>query len=160
MGSRIFLLVFSLVSLLFAGSANADCCYPFFTKCGDCSAPTPYCGHGPCDIFGCNCDGGCRTGPCERSEEPPVLLDSLTSAEDSFRSADVDGDRKVSFGEFVVFASASRASSLDESLLLSEFEKLDKNRDGSIESTEFDSSLVASVRLPSRFSLSRLSWPR
>ncbi|KAH9388474.1 hypothetical protein TYRP_023443 [Tyrophagus putrescentiae] len=28
--------------------------------CGDCTLPTPYCGYGPCNIFGCNCDGGCR----------------------------------------------------------------------------------------------------
>lgn len=22
-----------------------------------------YCGNGPCNVFGCNCDGGCRTDP-------------------------------------------------------------------------------------------------
>ena len=26
-------------------------------RCPDCSKPTPYCGVGKCNIFGCNCDG-------------------------------------------------------------------------------------------------------
>ncbi|KAH9401949.1 hypothetical protein TYRP_016518 [Tyrophagus putrescentiae] len=26
-------------------------------RCADCSKPTPYCGRGKCNIFGCNCDG-------------------------------------------------------------------------------------------------------
>ena len=29
--------------------------------CPDCEPKTPYCGKGPCNIFGCNCQGGCRT---------------------------------------------------------------------------------------------------
>ena len=29
--------------------------------CPDCELKTPYCGKGPCNIFGCNCQGGCRT---------------------------------------------------------------------------------------------------
>ncbi|TGZ79457.1 hypothetical protein EX30DRAFT_342336 [Ascodesmis nigricans] len=28
--------------------------------CADGTQGTPYCGYGPCNIFGCNCDGGCR----------------------------------------------------------------------------------------------------
>ncbi|KAI2810845.1 hypothetical protein BLOT_002011 [Blomia tropicalis] len=27
--------------------------------CPDCSKPTPFCGEGRCNVFGCNCDG-CR----------------------------------------------------------------------------------------------------
>ncbi|XP_017038936.1 protein Diedel-like [Drosophila ficusphila] len=26
-----------------------------------------YCGRGPCNVFGCNCDGGCLTGDWSRS---------------------------------------------------------------------------------------------
>ncbi|TGZ79455.1 hypothetical protein EX30DRAFT_397042 [Ascodesmis nigricans] len=46
-----------------------DCCHPFLGGCpnipiipccGDGTPPTPYCGYGQCNIFGCNCDGGCR----------------------------------------------------------------------------------------------------
>lgn len=38
--------------------------------CGD-GTTTPkfqYCGHGPCNLFGCNCDGGCRTVDASREE--------------------------------------------------------------------------------------------
>ncbi|KAH8284074.1 hypothetical protein KR054_009348, partial [Drosophila jambulina] len=28
-----------------------------------------YCGRGSCNMFGCNCDGGCRTGDWEKSFE-------------------------------------------------------------------------------------------
>lgn len=31
--------------------------------CCDGTAGTPCCGYGPCNIFCCNCDGGCREGP-------------------------------------------------------------------------------------------------
>ena len=29
-------------------------------RCADCSKPTPYCGEGRCNVFGCNC-AACRT---------------------------------------------------------------------------------------------------
>ena len=28
--------------------------------CMDCSLGTPHCGKGPCNLFGCACEGGCR----------------------------------------------------------------------------------------------------
>lgn len=52
--------------------ANADCCHSFnvgnrlnpFTTINICldglEISTLYCGIGPCNVFGCNCDGGCR----------------------------------------------------------------------------------------------------
>lgn len=37
--------------------------YICFTDiCYDGTKRTPYCGVGKCNIFGCNCDGGCRRG--------------------------------------------------------------------------------------------------
>ena len=42
-----------------------DCCYVADpAPCADGTAGTPYCGYGKCNIFGCDCDGGCRKGPC------------------------------------------------------------------------------------------------
>lgn len=38
--------------------------------CGD-GSTTPkyqYCGHGPCNLFGCNCDGGCRNADASREQ--------------------------------------------------------------------------------------------
>lgn len=52
--------------------ANGDCCYTRFyctqpecakgRYCADCEVASYYCGVGSCNIFGCNCDGGCRKG--------------------------------------------------------------------------------------------------
>ena len=52
-----------LVFLLSATTAVADCCYPVGNTplCGDASiVATTYCGIGKCNVFGCDCDGGCR----------------------------------------------------------------------------------------------------
>ncbi|PRW44326.1 Diedel [Chlorella sorokiniana] len=66
--------------LLVLPAAQAECCFPhcvkwvngpegpmcLVEKCGDGTEPTPYCGYGKCNIFGCNCDGGCRTASKRR----------------------------------------------------------------------------------------------
>lgn len=36
--------------------------------CADGTDPTPFCGYGKCNIFGCACEGGCRTGSSLRAE--------------------------------------------------------------------------------------------
>uniref|UniRef100_A0A915KZU5 Uncharacterized protein n=1 Tax=Romanomermis culicivorax TaxID=13658 RepID=A0A915KZU5_ROMCU len=59
--------------------------------CGDCTSPTPICcGYGPCNMFCCNCDKGCRKGnddvcascpkdgpKCKRPISPPQSSHSL-----------------------------------------------------------------------------------
>ncbi|RAQ62226.1 hypothetical protein COH20_003054 [Aspergillus flavus] len=38
-----------------------DCCHADKNgRCEDGTQGTPYCGYRSCNIFGCNCDGGCR----------------------------------------------------------------------------------------------------
>ncbi|KAF8873759.1 hypothetical protein BD779DRAFT_282031 [Infundibulicybe gibba] len=83
--------------------ASADCCpcpvnsagSP--TKCNDGTKCVPYCGYGQCNIFGCNCDGGCRkavgAGEGRRRRGNPLLLsrDDEESG-DLFDQADLDGD--------------------------------------------------------------------
>jgi len=55
-------------------------------------------------MFGCNCDGGCRTGPCakasslESASQTPMLL-AATSSE-LFDIADTDGNGKITFDEW------------------------------------------------------------
>ncbi|CAG7834732.1 unnamed protein product [Allacma fusca] len=39
---------------------SGECCYDSNGVCADGTYSTPCCGHGPCNIFCCNCDGGCR----------------------------------------------------------------------------------------------------
>ena len=67
------------LSSMFINSAEGECCWVvsqtgmagigdnsheshLYGKCRDGSKPhlnAGYCGYGPCNIFGCNCDGGC-----------------------------------------------------------------------------------------------------
>lgn len=63
-----------LVSLL-SMQVDADCCYNHAILspndrnkvldylCNDGTQSTPCCGNGGCNIFCCNCDGGCRVPP-------------------------------------------------------------------------------------------------
>jgi len=52
----------------------SECCYGHLKGlkiyCGDCNIGTPYCSAtGSCNVFGCNCDGGCRQGNFKCSGE-------------------------------------------------------------------------------------------
>ncbi|CAG2174247.1 unnamed protein product, partial [Oppiella nova] len=51
--------------------SSGECCYvPLkceessrsVERCYDCSEASYYCGIGKCNVFGCDCDGGCRKG--------------------------------------------------------------------------------------------------
>lgn len=70
----------STVVIFTLGQANADCCHSISTPSAskDINAKTKlqkicldgepvgagvYCGVSGCNMFGCNCDGGCRRGP-------------------------------------------------------------------------------------------------
>ena len=49
-----------------------------YALCEDCTVATPYCGYGSCNIFGCNCDGGCRVMPEECTSSATVENNSTT----------------------------------------------------------------------------------
>lgn len=74
--------VILLVTLAIAinlSQTNADCCRETVEVngediCYDGTIATPYCGHGPCNIFGCNCDGGCRKNGLNSEEEARRLF--------------------------------------------------------------------------------------
>ncbi len=63
MDKQVFIIVFSLILLILcelAQQSNACCTENANGYCGDGSRGTPCCGQGRCNIFCCNCDGGCR----------------------------------------------------------------------------------------------------
>ncbi|XP_078689871.1 uncharacterized protein LOC144921103 [Branchiostoma floridae x Branchiostoma belcheri] len=77
-----------LLMMLMVDQADSACCYARKTscsgwiwnkrctgRCADGTQGTPYCGRGPCNIFGCNCNGGCRRA--KRSVEDPEEASSL-----------------------------------------------------------------------------------
>ena len=56
--AMLFVVGFAVIDL-----ANGVCCRSDGNGCcAGCTIGTPYCGYGSCNIFACNCDGGCRTG--------------------------------------------------------------------------------------------------
>ncbi|KAH8284075.1 hypothetical protein KR054_009347 [Drosophila jambulina] len=97
--SRLFLLLIGICCVILARQTQAECCrahgfVKFQINNGYCrdvkragwlaSAPKDciasicadgsivkfrFCGRGECNIFGCNCDSGCRTGDWEKSFE-------------------------------------------------------------------------------------------
>ncbi|KAH8375885.1 hypothetical protein KR200_005728, partial [Drosophila serrata] len=93
METKLFLLLIGMCCLTIVRQASAECCtsfeeVTFGMERGICEAvggnlddtacqviicadgvarKGAYCGQGPCNIFGCNCDGGCLTGDWSES---------------------------------------------------------------------------------------------
>lgn len=61
--------------------AVAACCRPKpLHNCDDGTRPSPWCGYGTCNIFGCACKGGCRHGKRKRMNDDSlqqILSDAL-----------------------------------------------------------------------------------
>ena len=124
--------------------ADAECCYVPFDctvaekkthRCADCTEATIYCGLGKCNVFGCNCDGGCRKGNesmwcwnpnnCHhRASRPVITLVKLY---------DTDSDSALSLEEFsALFENHFDGDSHQE------FQALDVNSDGYVSYSEID----------------------
>jgi hypothetical protein len=78
--------------------------------CDDCSESSPYCGLGKCNLFGCNCDGGCRrkyeSGWCWKSDSGCHLrffYNRIFESQNFFRSIDTDSDGKISLTEAKIY---------------------------------------------------------
>ncbi|RWS09830.1 uncharacterized protein B4U79_11454, partial [Dinothrombium tinctorium] len=59
---KILLICFIAFEILSQWLVVAVCCRTTNGICADGKKGTPYCGYGSCNMFGCNCDGGCREG--------------------------------------------------------------------------------------------------
>lgn len=80
------LLVLVLVSVSYMSApVKSACCYPVkrhcpnalgFPMCGDCTRHSIFCGVGTCNIFGCNCDHGCRGGSEYERNKPSVWVNN------------------------------------------------------------------------------------
>ncbi|KPM03049.1 target of rapamycin complex subunit lst8 [Sarcoptes scabiei] len=116
---------------------ETKCCYSSFNcfkpdndkrkRCGDCTSQGRYCGVGSCNIFGCNCDGGCRDGNitfwcwnhefCDRIKSSSSLL--MFSGDQS----DIDLDQNLDHSK--------------SSIIVKEFNRSDLNQDGILDFKEF-----------------------
>ncbi|KAF8884396.1 hypothetical protein BD779DRAFT_1801744 [Infundibulicybe gibba] len=98
--TRVFSLLTVLTTMMLQmSSVVADCCdCPITFSCNDGTKCTPYCGYGQCNIFGCNCDGGCRSSFQGFSVQK---INNIEDASESyFDDADANGDGKLTFDEW------------------------------------------------------------
>ncbi len=106
--------------------------------CGDCTFGTPYCGRGPCNMFGCNCDGGCRSGACHGGRRR--LIDFQLNY---FNIIDINKDMKLSLNETTNwFKKKNNHTQQDFNKLKVEFVEMDIDNDGYINLNEFDKDLA------------------
>ncbi|KZS90643.1 hypothetical protein SISNIDRAFT_488219 [Sistotremastrum niveocremeum HHB9708] len=108
------LLAASLAVTMLTSGAQAECCDNSQALCADCTQTTPCCGYGKCNIFCCNCDGGCRKG-FDDGLHPHVLdvtghLDDNTKCIGFFREQDSNRDGHLSLTEWVTHAYANTKS--------------------------------------------------
>uniref|UniRef100_A0AC34G8R1 EF-hand domain-containing protein n=1 Tax=Panagrolaimus sp. ES5 TaxID=591445 RepID=A0AC34G8R1_9BILA len=119
------------VALVLVPLCSAVCCdRDSITKC---------CGIGDCNIFCCNCDVGCNPlcnveiGRKKRESIFEVLV-----AEHRFKKLDFNDDGVVSMKEALAFLQSSgrNSSKLEEDTEW--FSKMDANKNGFVEPSEFD----------------------
>lgn len=126
-----FTCVLMLVSLLHIfedNHVNADCCPNIHGEvCEDDLPVSPWqcCGEGPCNIFCCNCDGGCRNGA--------IAAKSLLETYDSDRDGHFNLDEARSYVLNVICVGESKLVDLEK-----EFLALDKNGDEELSFDEID----------------------
>jgi len=96
--------------------------------CEDCTEATPYCGYGKCNIFACNCDGGCRKKP--DNVEPTVDSTlSCVNEKEMFNLVDVDRNGLLSFEEI--------NQAYDQTITKPMLSEVDTSGDGMINFEEF-----------------------
>ncbi|XP_035693723.1 uncharacterized protein LOC118427869 [Branchiostoma floridae] len=161
MDTRPLLLLWLLLITL--DQSAAVCCDPtkkvcsvswYFVKagctkyCGDGTTSTPCCGHGKCNVFCCNCDGGCRGKKRTLEEGPDSQLASLqdettlfseTLSPHGFQEYDADGDQKLSVDEAIALLEALDTDVTN--LPADWFTSMDLNGNGFIDAAEFDKDL-------------------
>ena len=112
-------------------NVEAECC-GMAPRC----LPRDCCGVGPCNIFCCNCDDGCK----------PLHGRTLTNgsliAHELFKSIDTNGNNDISNEEAANYFKTNPKSLRSTTISLDwELRKLDINNDGKVSPNEFDDSL-------------------
>jgi len=93
------------------------------------------CGVGPCNIFCCNCDGGCRRKSKKRSLDQG---DDMALTLSYFKFVDLNLDNRIDYAEVLEFKNISIAST---DPIPAWFVEMDMDNDGKISPNEFDSDL-------------------
>ncbi|KAF8872354.1 hypothetical protein BD779DRAFT_1573267 [Infundibulicybe gibba] len=129
--TKLLSLVFFATLASYTQAASNDCCDCFKPNpfnpggfCADGTMCTPYCGYGPCNIFGCNCDGGCRV-PAGRKRARSFAhtdLAATSTTEDRFNAADTNNDGQLTFEEW---AASDQNKNTDKNALAEHWAKFD-----------------------------------
>merc|ERR1711915_214149 len=87
-------------------SAEGACCRCYHSDsryCADDTPCTPYCGHGGCNIFGCNCGGGCRMSMATSEARNPLASFNSGASDplDIFMAIDRDNSGSLDLGEIM-----------------------------------------------------------
>jgi hypothetical protein len=83
--------------------ATAVCCNDHGNgRCDDGTSPTPCCAHGGCNIFCCNCDGGCRSRSVKR-DLPLAQVERSDSINTSFMEADTEGAGNITVDRYLEY---------------------------------------------------------
>ncbi|XP_078664153.1 uncharacterized protein LOC144907222 [Branchiostoma floridae x Branchiostoma belcheri] len=146
LGVTSLLLVLAMVDQAESACCRAEKCRGWWKgrwcRCGDGTGPTPYCGYGPCNIFGCNCRGGCRrskrsaAGPAEARLESPQGENAMPGG--GFEDHDADQDMRLSKEEALEML--KKMGTVDIANLPDDwFTSLDTNGNGYIDPEEYDS---------------------
>uniref|UniRef100_A0AC35F7X9 EF-hand domain-containing protein n=1 Tax=Panagrolaimus sp. PS1159 TaxID=55785 RepID=A0AC35F7X9_9BILA len=112
---------------------KAECCgNSGFAQCN---------GKGPCNIFCCNCDDGCKQNYMLSAQLPSKTTNPIPDAKGIFKAVDKDNNGSVTFEEaveYIVKNDGEKKEKLEKDR--SWFTKMDKNKDEKITPNEFDSS--------------------
>uniref|UniRef100_A0A914DR36 EF-hand domain-containing protein n=1 Tax=Acrobeloides nanus TaxID=290746 RepID=A0A914DR36_9BILA len=139
---------------------NAECCHNCFwnfqptrqIRVGDFNpCKGNFCGGvGSCNIFCCNCDGGCMTSngtaPESRIEDQTENRErrNIAYPDEVFQSCDTNEDKKLSFKETVHCVEKMGKSIEELQGETSWFLTMDTNMDGFLSPSELDESLNSS----------------
>ena len=155
-----FILLPIISIILYVELSNADCCLsqfiynrPGYCKiesdyaksqayiygvCSDCTFGTPYCGYGKCNIFGCNCDGGCRRPPSGTIYD---LYQDGIPEKVMFDRMDYDKNKFITVGEFWKYYLSKDYTDfrlgLSDAKLTEYYHAIDTDKDGKISYEEF-----------------------
>lgn len=146
------------VLVLILDGVKGDCCHvPYkctepdnkkVSRCYDCTEATSYCGVKSCNVFGCNCEGGCRQGNeslwcwnpffnCGKHAKREVIALPEMQLVAIVQKFDTNDDFALNVEEFAQFIEQTQTD-VD---VHAEFAKLDVNNDGVISMHEIDPKL-------------------
>ncbi|XP_078608106.1 uncharacterized protein LOC144880036 [Branchiostoma floridae x Branchiostoma japonicum] len=161
MGYKMFLGLCALLMVVMVEQTDAICCHAKITcqgwlwdhhcehHCPDGTKGTPFCSHGPCNLFGCSCIGHCKTAKRGVLEEARSLLELLREGQEDtaperavmpgreFELHDKNKDRKLSKEEALGMLEDQGVVDIDN-LPDDWFETMDTNGNGYIEPNEYD----------------------